>query len=159
MQWLTNFHLDEGGLIWQGPRKHARVTEAGPQQHGYDEEEEHGSKHWDGRREVHSQKGASAKEPQKKQEKWKRRRSRVKGGGGKKNTLVLNNMFGQQFRQVEHFVVLLFPVNSWSAQPNILWGSKHLTLDFLDWKKLLYFVLVIFFKCTITRILIRFLFT
>lgn len=64
MHWLTNFHLDEGGLIRKGPRKHTRVTEAGPQQHGYDEEEEHGSKHWDGRREVHSQEGASAREQQ-----------------------------------------------------------------------------------------------
>lgn len=80
---LTNFHLNEGGLIRQGPRKHTGVTEAGPQQHGYDEEEEHGSKHWDGRREVHGQKGASEKEQQKTGVKREKEVEFQRSGGGK----------------------------------------------------------------------------
>ena len=29
-QLLTNFHLNEGGLLGEGARQHPRVTEAGP---------------------------------------------------------------------------------------------------------------------------------
>lgn len=59
MLWLTDLHLDEGGLLRQGSRQHPGVTEAGPQQHGHDKEEEDGSKHWDGWREMYGQIRAS----------------------------------------------------------------------------------------------------
>ena len=52
---LTYLHLDEGGLLRQGSRQDARVAEAGPQEHGHDKQEEQGSKHRDGRRQVDGQ--------------------------------------------------------------------------------------------------------
>lgn len=95
----------------------------------------------------------------KKQEKWRRRRSRVKEQeevekkhtGSEQHVLPAVQTTGTFccpawfHKQFVEMVLLLFPVNSWSAQPHIIiWGSKYLTLDFLDWKKLLYFVLVFF---------------
>lgn len=52
---LTDLHLDEGGLLWQGSRQDPWVAEAGPQQHGYDKEEEDDGKDRDGRGQVNCQ--------------------------------------------------------------------------------------------------------
>lgn len=56
---LTDFHLDEGGLLRQRPWQHPGVAEARPQQHGHDEEEEEGRKDRNGRGQVDSQVRAS----------------------------------------------------------------------------------------------------
>ena len=58
--WPTYFHLDERGFLLEGPGQNPRVTEAGPQQHGHDEEEEHDSEDRDGGRQMQSQVWTSA---------------------------------------------------------------------------------------------------
>lgn len=63
MTQLTNFHLDERGLLREGPWQHPGVTEAGPQQHGDDEEEEQDGEKWDGRRQMDSQVGTPVRKP------------------------------------------------------------------------------------------------
>lgn len=56
---LTDFHLNKGGLLWQSPRQHPRITEARPQKHGHDEEKKKSSKNRNGRRQMDSQVRAS----------------------------------------------------------------------------------------------------
>lgn len=63
---LTNFHLDEGGLLWQRPWQHPGVAEARPQQHGHDEEEEEGSEDRNGRGQMDGQVGTSETQGEKK---------------------------------------------------------------------------------------------
>lgn len=64
-KFLTNFHLNEGSFFWQSSWQNTRVTEAGPQQHGQDEEEEKSSEDWDGWREMDSQVWTSEEEEKK----------------------------------------------------------------------------------------------
>lgn len=48
-------HLNKSSFVWESPGQHPWVTEAGPQQHGYDEEEDDDCEYGDGRGQVDSQ--------------------------------------------------------------------------------------------------------
>lgn len=57
---LTYLHLNKSSFVWESPGQHPWVTEAGPQQHGYDEEEDDDCEYGDGRGQVDSQVRTSA---------------------------------------------------------------------------------------------------
>lgn len=57
---VTNFHFDECSLLRKSPGQNPGITEAGPQQHGHNKQEEQHSKDWDGRGQMDSQVWTSA---------------------------------------------------------------------------------------------------